>query len=131
VLVGALVALLALVGLGGCSDDDGDATRFCEDLAAFRDQGPIFPTRADGAREPDLRALDRLRELADHSPSEVRDDLATLVGYAEDLVRESQIGTESGSSFSAGDRWSRSVVESAQSAVIQYAASTCDLDLAG
>lgn len=124
------VALVALVVGVGCRSDDTVA-RFCDDLAAMQAAGPIFPARADGAREPDLAALDRLRSLAERAPDEIEESLQILAEHAEELVQTAQTRTESGSSFSPSGRWSRSVVESAQTAVSQYAAATCDIDLAG
>jgi hypothetical protein len=119
---------VALTGVVGCTGSD-QTTAFCEQLATARDEGPIFPTRTDGTPSADTDALDRLQDLADSAPEEIADELTVLAEHASDLVRQSQIGAESGLSISGSGRWSQSVVESAQTAVFRYAAEQCDIDL--
>ena len=114
--------------LGACSSDDG-VNAFCQRLDATWDQGPIFPTRTDGEPVPDLEALERLQQLAAAAPEEIAEAFKVVAEHAEDLVQEAQIRTESGSSIAGSGRWSQSVVESSQSAVLQWADDSCDIDL--
>jgi hypothetical protein len=121
-----LVGAAALSACGGPSADEV----FCERVAEVQQAGPLFPARTDGEPVAEPAALAALERLAERRPDEIDAELGILVDEARALVddAEQRMGREAQVSPPSG-RWSRSAVESAQSAVSSYAALTCDIDL--
>ncbi|MFP3905747.1 MAG: hypothetical protein ACLFWR_01845 [Acidimicrobiales bacterium] len=116
-----------VVALAGCS---GSATEaFCERVAVAHEVGPLFPARTDGEPVANLDALDALEQLAAAAPDEIDDEAGVLVDEARALVAEARARRENSFTSPDSDRWSRRAVEQAQSAVFEYAATQCDIDL--
>lgn len=116
-----------MLALGGCSDSTTDA--FCERAGVAHEVGPLFPARTDGEPVANLDALDALEQLAAAAPEEIDDDVGVLVDEAQALVVEARARRENSFTSPDRDRWSRRAVEQAQSAVFEYAATHCDIDL--
>ena len=84
---GAVVAVVLLVA---CSDDEGSAEELCDAVRS----DPSITTAFDGFDPTDVDgALDRLRaarvtlgDLRDAAPSELRDDLTVEIEYVQALV---------------------------------------------
>lgn len=120
--MGLLLGLLT-----ACSGSSSEA--FCDRATTAHQAGPLFPARTDGAPLPNLEALTALEAMADAAPSEIAAEMQVLVDEAQALVRAAQVRRENGSSFPDNDRWSQRAVERAQSAVIDYSDTHCDIVL--
>lgn len=75
-----LVALA--VAAGGCGDDGGDSSAFCDRARELEDQVEVDPNNPDPAQFD--RTASALEELAAIAPDEIRDEVTT----AGQLVRE-------------------------------------------
>lgn len=121
-VVGAL-----LTGTMACGPSSLDA--YCDRVAEVATVGPLFPARTDGEPVPHLEALEAIEAMAAAAPDEVADDAAVLAGAARALVDEAEARRTNRSTFDPTDRWSPSVVEEAQNAVIDHADTECGIDL--
>jgi hypothetical protein len=133
-VAGLLVAVVLVVGLSGCSGG-ASARRFCDEVGRV----PVISS-ADQLRGPggqatldDLRAaLDRLRS---RSPSDVRDDVATLskvTGQLQEALRRQDEGDaaardQARTQLDAG----LSAFEDASTRVVDYTKRACGVDLSG
>lgn len=74
-----VLAVPALLFSAGCSDDGGggDVEAFCELLRESEDDDNTDPTTDEGR--------EAFAELVAVAPDEVKDDLATMMGFIEDL----------------------------------------------
>ena len=123
-----IVALVLLVSaLGACSESPIDA--FCDRARTASEVGPLFPARTDGEPVPDLEALSGLEAMAAAAPSEIAPEMQILADEAQALVNEVENREKNGSFFPPSDRSSRRAVERAQSAVIDYSDTHCDVVL--
>lgn len=128
-IAAAVAALAVAATLAACSGQSADEA-FCDQVGEVQAAGALFPSRTDGEPVPNDAALVAIEGLAEGPPAEIENEVQVLVdesrrlvaGAEERLGRTPQVQTPS-------RRWSRTAVESAQSAVIRYAASSCDIDL--
>lgn len=125
-----LVATLGLVALAtGCTGPSTDEA-FCSQVEVVQAAGPLFPARTDGEPVPNPDALEAILGLGDHRPEEISEEISLLVEAAESLSDQAQQRLGQTAQVQPPEsRWSRSAVESAQRAVIAYAAQTCAIDL--
>lgn len=122
----ALCVTLTATACGGPSTDEA----FCSQVQIVQAAGPLFPARTDGEPVPNAEALEAIVGLSDHRPEAIADDLDLLVEAAQSLNEEARQRLGQTAQVQPPERrWSRSAVESAQRAVIEYAAQTCDIDL--
>ncbi len=126
----AVVAGLLVAGaLGACSGPSA-ADGFCDQVTVVQQAGPLFPARTDGEPVPNSTALAAIEGLADHRPEPIAEAIDVLIDEARSLSIQAQerLG-QSAQVDPPNRRWSQSAVESAQSAVIAYAAEHCDIGL--
>lgn len=123
------VTALMAVGLAACSRPSA-AGAFCDRLTAVQEAGPLFPSRTDGEPVPNLAALAAIEELADRPPDIVAEHVQVLVDEARSLASQAAARMGQTAQVEAPERrWSRNVVESAQSAVAGYAQEECGIEL--
>lgn len=121
-----MAAAVLMAGCSGPSTDDA----FCSQVQNVQAAGPLFPARTDGEPVPDPVALEAIIGLADHRPDAISDDIIVVVEAAQALSAQAQQRLGQTAQVQPPEsRWSRSAVESAQRAVIHYAAQTCEIDL--
>lgn len=125
VVSAGLAALVVLAAACGPSELDA----YCERVDELAASGPLFPTRTDGEPVPDLDALEAIEAVAEAAPSEIADEATVLADEARALVEEAEARRANRSIPETSDRWSPSVVEQAQNAVIEHVDAECGLDL--
>ena len=88
-MLACIVALVAMGGWAGCSDD-GSAEQLCDRLGDGRSfQATVEgfdPTDTDNALEQLRAARVQLGELREVAPGEVRDDLSVEIDYVQALI---------------------------------------------
>lgn len=120
---------MALGVIAGCSGSSTDEA-FCRQIEVVQAAGPLFPARTDGEPVPNPETLEALVGLAEHRPDAIAEEVSVLVESAQALSAEAEARLGRTAQVDPpNSRWNRTVVESAQTAVISYAAETCDIDL--
>jgi hypothetical protein len=87
--VAAVALLIAIVVLWD-KGESGSTAAFCTSVRTGENPLDVFdrydPTNVDVAREQLQRGVDRLRQLEQTAPGEIRDDMKVLVDVAQQLV---------------------------------------------
>jgi hypothetical protein len=125
----AAISVAALLG-GACREQTGDVEDFCAQLRRV----PVI-TERDDLTVPDpqtatTQLVTELRRLREASPTDIRGDVAVLVGVAEDVVVALSAGDEAAQEAakqrvaSSHEAW-----KAASDNVVSYASTVCGLDL--
>jgi|GEM_PF-6968502 len=129
----ALVTAFGAAGASACSSSHGSTKAFCETLRSGDNPLTLFnhydPTNVATAHDQLDRATERLRQLHDAAPLEIRDDLQVLVDVADRLVAAldpAAAGQPAPDFASDAPR-----IESASGAVTSFASQECGVDLSG
>jgi hypothetical protein len=121
---------MAALLLAGCRQGSGDVEDFCAQLRRV----PVI-TERDDLTVPDpqtatTQLVTELRRLREAAPTDIRGDVAVLVGVAEDVMVALSPGDEAGQEAakqrvaSSHDAW-----KAASDNVVSYASTVCELEL--
>jgi len=117
------LAVAALMGVAGCSDDDGDQEAFCRLIAERRDL--LLAVSVDpGSAEP---AVEAYREIVEVAPGAIRDEAEDLLELLEGLR---ELDTEDDAFFGeAFERLFDSEVRASAERFTDYVANECGVNL--
>lgn len=123
------VALLAAIVLLWSRGEAGNTAAFCDSLRNGPNPVQLFdqydPSNVSSASQQLQQGVTRLKELEDAAPSEIHDDMAVLVDFAEQLVGALDPSNKTVPDFSG----SSAKVAAASANVVQFAATKCNVQL--
>jgi hypothetical protein len=127
----AVVALVLLLASAACGGGGGSTKAFCDSVRSGDNPLDVFdrydPTAVAASKDLLQRGRDRLHELEQAAPDEIRSSIHVLVGFADQLIATLDPATKPKSTPDFTSQFPQ--VQDASAKVTAFAKDKCGVDL--